>query len=191
MANLLPDDQPLCREDKKKLLDLARDSIGAVLQGKSVPEMEAIPSLFMEKRGVFVSLHRGGKLRGCIGYVLPYEPLIIAVQEMAQSAALRDPRFDPMTWEELSDCVIEISVLSPLKRIINIEEIIVGIHGLFVKKGFHSGLLLPQVAEQYHWTRIQFLQQTCLKAGLSLNAWQDEGTEISIYSAQVFSDEEG
>ena len=105
---------------------------------------------------------------------------------MAVAAAFEDPRFSPVTADELKELDVEISVLTPFRKIENIEEIQVGVHGLYMKKGFYSGLLLPQVATEYHWDRKTFLEQTCRKAGLPSTAWQDKDIEIYIFSADIF-----
>ena len=107
---------------------------------------------------------------------------------MAIAAAFNDPRFPPLNPDELRDVTLEISVLSPLKIINDIREIEVGIHGLYITKGFHSGLLLPQVATEYKWDRLTFLEETCHKAGLHPNAWKDKDTKIYIFSADVFKE---
>jgi AmmeMemoRadiSam system protein A len=109
---------------------------------------------------------------------------------MAMSAAFNDPRFSPLGREELKDLSIEISVLTPLKEIKDINEIEVGVHGIYIVKDFHSGLLLPQVATQYKWNRLTFLRETCHKAGLPSNAWADEDTRIHIFSADIFGEDE-
>ncbi len=105
---------------------------------------------------------------------------------MAVAAAFDDPRFDPLTAKELKDLALEISVLTPMERLKIVDEIEVGKHGLYIKKGFYSGLLLPQVATEYGWDRITFLEETCRKAGLPRNAWKEKGTEIYLFSADIF-----
>jgi uncharacterized protein len=178
----------LTDKEKRALLDLARKTVIAAVTGEKA-SIEPYPyNVFKEKRGAFVTIHRHGKLRGCIGYVIPYCPLQQAVEEMARAASLRDPRFHRVTADELPEIDIEVSVLSPLRRIEDVQEIEVGVHGLYIKKGLYSGLLLPQVAPQYGWDREQFLQQTSLKAGLPTTAWQDEDAEIWLFSAEVFGE---
>ena len=108
--------------------------------------------------------------------------------EMAEAAALRDPRFPPVSPDELDDLEIEISVLTVPKEIHDINEIEVGKHGIIIERGFNSGLLLPQVATEYGWDRITFLEHTCRKAGLPPNAWKEKGTIIKIFSAEVFDE---
>lgn len=180
----------LSDEEKKSLLRYARQSIECRLQGNPVPEPARVPDAMQEKRGAFVSLKKNGRLRGCIGYIEARKPLVRTVGEMAQAAAFKDPRFPPLKKEELDGLDIEISVLTPLKRIRDIDEIEVGKHGLYVVKGFHSGLLLPQVATEYRWDRLTFLRETCYKAGLPADAWQDKATELYTFSAEVFGTHE-
>ena len=181
-------DRPLTPEEKRALLDVARNAVESAVKGQSLPEFHYDFSIFKENRGAFVTLHRHGELRGCIGYVFAVKPLMDTVVDMAQAAALRDPRFTPVSVEELSELDIEISVLSLLRKATLINEIQIGVHGIYIKKGVHTGLLLPQVAVEYGWDRSRFLEQTCYKAGLPGTAWQDEDTEIEIFSAEVFSD---
>jgi AmmeMemoRadiSam system protein A len=142
----------------------------------------------LEKRGAFVTLTKNGSLRGCIGYIQPVTPLYKAVSDMAIAASTRDPRFSPVAQGELGDIHIEISVLSPLRLIVDTNEIEIGKHGLFMTRGNNSGLLLPQVATQQGWNREEFLRQTCVKAGLPAQAWKDKGTQIYTFSAQIFSE---
>lgn len=176
----------LSQQDRQTLHQIVREAITAGLQGQrpSPPTPES-PAL-QEKRPVFVTLHWRGQLRGCIGLVEPVKPLAEAVQEMALAAAFRDPRFPPLTSEEFPDVDIEISVLSPFSQIQQPEEIEVGKHGLYIKKGLYSGLLLPQVATEQHWDRITFLCETCRKAGLYPEAWKEPDTQIFIFSAEIF-----
>jgi len=180
----------LSEEEKKSLLEHARKTIECRLQGKPLPDLSYASSATQEKRGAFVSLKKQGRLRGCIGYIEARKPLAQTVGDMALAAAFNDPRFPPLKREELADLDIEISVLTPLKKINDINEIKVGKHGLYVVKGFHSGLLLPQVATEYRWDRLTFLKETCYKAGLPADAWQDEKTEIYTFSADVFGSRE-
>ncbi len=179
----------LSTEDKLLLLETARLSIGARLTRTPVQYVEPGEHLSVPC-GAFVSLHINGKLRGCIGYIQGIKPLYETVKEMAQSAAFSDPRFPPLSPSELEQIEIEISVLSPLKRIDDINEIEVGTHGILVRRGLYSGLLLPQVATQYGWNREEFLFHTCQKAGLPGNCWKLNDIQIEIFSAVVFSEKE-
>jgi MEMO1 family protein len=176
----------LTEEEKKNLRQIARAAIEGQLRGNRPSRNEAPSGHLKEKRGAFVSLHRHGKLRGCIGLIHPTKPLHQSVEEMAIAAAFDDPRFGPLTLKEAADVELEISVLTPLQRIKDVAEIQVGIHGLYIKKGAYSGLLLPQVATQYHWDRNTFLEETCRKAGLSKNSWKEKDTEIYLFSADIF-----
>jgi AmmeMemoRadiSam system protein A len=179
--NLSPADQQL-------LLQVARASIEAQLTGKPAPPVKSASAVLEEPRGAFVSLHRRGQLRGCIGYIEAVKPLLQTVREMAPAAAFQDPRFRPLQAGELADLEIEISVLTPMHLIKSTDEIEVGKHGLYIVRGLNRGLLLPQVATQYHWDRLAFLEQTCYKAGLPPDAWKDPHTQIYIFSADIFAD---
>ncbi|HEX67952.1 MAG TPA: AmmeMemoRadiSam system protein A, partial [bacterium] len=153
-----------------------------------IPEIVKYPRL--KKPGAcFVTLKENGRLRGCIGTLFPGKPLYENVARMAVSAAFYDYRFPPLRKEELEKIKIEISVLSPLKRIKSFEEIEVGKHGLYLIKGSYRGVLLPQVATEYGWDRWQFLQAVSRKAGLPPDAYK-EGAVIYIFTAEVFGEEE-
>jgi AmmeMemoRadiSam system protein A len=178
-------DLGLSDQDKETLRYIAETVIENKAHGKPVPEFTVDSPVLREKRGAFVTVTKAGQLRGCIGYVQPYKPLYQTVEEMAAQAAFSDPRFSPVTAEELPDLEIEISVLTPVRRIKDVEEIVVGKHGIIIEKGFYSGLLLPQVATEYGWDRKTFLEHTCLKAGLPTDAWKDKDVAISIFSADI------
>jgi AmmeMemoRadiSam system protein A len=178
----------LSQPDKEFLLKLARTGIRVHLQGETLPPLKNPAPHLCEPRGVFVSLHRQGQLRGCIGYLEAVKPLVQAVPEMAAAAAFHDPRFRPLGAEELADLEIEISVLTPMRRIDKVQEIQVGKHGLYIVRGSSRGLLLPQVATEYKWDRTAFLEHTCGKAGLPPDAWQDAATQIHVFTAEIFSD---
>ena len=183
-------DRPLNDEEKRVLLSIARTAIEEAVGDLKVDKVPYDSPIFHEKRGAFVTLHNKGALRGCIGFIFAVKPLVETVREMAVAAALRDPRFTPVDISELPALDIEISVLTPLREIQDINEIKVGEHGLYVQKGHNTGLLLPQVASEYNWDRETFLQQTCRKAGLPQDAWHDESTTIKIFSAQVFGEKQ-
>jgi AmmeMemoRadiSam system protein A len=178
----------LSTADKQLLLQVARDSIAAQLQGKAATPVQGASPVLAEPRGAFVSLHRRGQLRGCIGYIEPIKPLLETVKEMAPAAAFQDPRFRPLQADEMADLEIEISVLTPMRLIKNTDEIEVGKDGLFIVKGPNRGLLLPQVATEYHWDRQTFLEHTCNKAGLPPDAWKDPNTQIFTFRAEIFAD---
>jgi len=184
----------LTENEKAVLLSLARQSIMAavggirdvdgVLSGREITE----PAL-NEARGVFVTLKQKESLRGCIGTIQTEDTLYRAVVESAISSAVRDPRFHPLTGEEIEETSIEISVLSPFRTVNDVEEIVVGRHGLYIQKGLNTGLLLPQVATEWGWNRREFLEQCCRKAGLDIDAWKEEDTEIMIFRAVVFRED--
>lgn len=175
-------------KEKTELLALARATIVARVNGQPLPEV-ARPTKGMESlSGCFVTIKQHGQLRGCIGSFVSERPLWQTVQEMAVSAATRDPRFYPMRPADLVDFSLEISVLSPLRHVQSVDAIQVGIHGIYLIKGAAHGVLLPQVATEYGWDRETFLRHTCLKAGLPENAWQKD-CEIYLFSAEVFGEE--
>lgn len=174
-------------ENEKKLLHrIAEEAIRSALEKKSPPHYTVESEKLQELRGAFVSLHKEGMLRGCIGHIRGDRPLHETIKEMACAAAFEDPRFPPLTFEELDQVDIEISALTPLRKIAAIDEIEVGKHGIYMVKGFYSGLLLPQVPTEYGWDRLEFLEHTCSKAGLHKDAWKESDTEIYIFSADVF-----
>lgn len=179
-------DLGLNEEEKKILHHIARTVIENKAKGKPVPEFKVDSLKLKENRGAFVSIHKRGELRGCIGYIEGQGPLHKTIEKMAEAAAFQDPRFPPVTEKEVPELDIEISVLTPLKRIFDINEIEVGKHGIYIKKGWYSGLLLPQVATEYGWDRKTFLDHTCQKAGLPSHAWKEKDTEIYIFSADIF-----
>jgi uncharacterized protein len=174
------------QEERELLLGLAHRAISAVLDHQPLDLTPASPHL-AQPRGAFTTLHLHGKLRGCIGYVLPKHSLFQTVVETAQAAAFEDPRFVAVTAEEAPSLMVEISVLSLLQPI-RPEDVVVGVHGLIVSKGGRRGLLLPQVPAEWGWDRGTFLAQTCLKAGLPPDCWM-HGAELKAFTAEVFGDE--
>lgn len=172
-------------EEKKELLHIARLALEEFILEKRVLNHQTQNVKLMEKRGAFVTLKKRGLLRGCIGFIKPVLPLYQTVIQAAIYAACRDQRFLPVSPDELKDLEIEISVLTPLKKIDNPNFIEVGKHGLFISKGNRSGLLLPQVPVENQWSREIFLQQTCLKAGLPQDAWKQEA-DLFVFEAIVF-----
>lgn len=171
--------------DQEVLFRVARESLEAHLKGEKAALPQATSQTLSQPSGVFVTLHRGGRLRGCIGYLEAMKPLLAAVQEMAVAAAFQDPRFPPLRQDELADLDVEISVLSPMFQIKHIEEIQVGRDGIYLERDPCRGLLLPQVATEYGWDRTTFLKQTCVKSGLPPDAWEDPATRIFIFSAKI------
>ncbi len=182
-------------EQAKRLIKLARESISSNLSHSSIEVGDDTRKEFSEVLGVFVTLNKDGNLRGCIGFPEPVYPLYEGVIKAAESAAFSDPRFPPVAEEELNDISIEISVLTKPK-LIKVEKatdyigmIEVGRDGLIIRSGFGSGLLLPQVATEYNWDSKTFLEQTCVKAGLARDSWQDiEGVKVYGFQSQVFSE---
>lgn len=177
--------ETLSTEDRKLLLELAREAITVSVRTGKLPSHEVSAPRLLATQGCFVTIKRQGALRGCIGNFSSEKPLYLLVQEMALSAATRDPRFYPMKEEDLIGFELEISVLSPLAKISSPEEVEVGIHGLYLEKNFSRGVLLPQVALEHGWDGETFLNQTALKAGLKKDDWK-EGTDIYVFTAQVF-----
>jgi AmmeMemoRadiSam system protein A len=176
---------PLSEEDKEQLKEIAKKAIESVLFGQNLEALNLGEKL-KEKGGAFVTIKKKGDLRGCIGYIRAVLPIHQTVKEAAVQAAFHDPRFGPLNKNEWKDIEIEISVLTPMKKIEDVQEIEVGQHGLYIEKGHESGLLLPQVATEYDWDRMTFLEQTCYKAGLPRDAWKRAGVNIYIFSADVF-----
>jgi AmmeMemoRadiSam system protein A len=176
----------LSTEQRRILLHIAHEAILSVVQRRSFADTPpALPGL-SEPRGVFTTLYLSGELRGCVGYAMPVVPLYRAVAETARAAAFEDTRFSPVTREEASNLDISLSVLSPLFPI-HPDAVEVGRHGLVISQGGRRGLLLPQVPGEYDWDRETFLEQTCRKAGLPLDAWRKSAT-IEAFTAEVFSD---
>jgi len=177
----------LIEKDQQLLLEIARNAVSAYLAGQSprLPEIDS--GALTEPRGVFVSIHKADALRGCIGNVHPASPLYRTAAECAVGAAVGDPRFVPMMAAELLDVHFEISVLSPMERVLDVRRIEIGTHGLLISKGSARGLLLPQVATTYGWDRELFLQETCRKAGLQSDDWKHDAT-IQCFTALVFGE---
>jgi AmmeMemoRadiSam system protein A len=168
------------------LLRLARETILAKIDGRSLLAPEPDSEWPAEHRGVFTTLYLHGQLRGCVGYAMPIAPLSRAVMETACAAAFNDTRFAPVTSEEAHGLEISLSILSPL-ALIRAEDVVVGRDGLLVSEGARRGLLLPQVPVENGWDRETFLEQTCRKAGLPLDAWR-KGATIEAFTAEVFGD---
>ncbi len=178
----------LTAEEQRSLVQIARTTLDSYIKTGKAPEPAAATARLAEKRGAFVTLHEQGELRGCIGYIEAVQPVYRAVRDMAISASTEDPRFPPVGPAELKDIDIEITVLSLLRRISDPESVVVGKHGLVMRQGGRSGLLLPQVPVEQGWDRRQFLEYTCLKAGLATDAWQDKRTEMYVFTGQVFGE---
>jgi AmmeMemoRadiSam system protein A len=157
----------------------------SALEKRSIPLEPPTPHL-AEPRGVFTSLYLQGQLRGCVGYALAVTPVYRAVAETARAAAFEDIRFSPVTLEEAPHLQVELSILS-VPRAITAEEVEPGRHGLLITLNGRRGLLLPQVAQEHGWDRVTFLEQTCRKAGLPVDAWQ-KGAVIEAFTAEVFGE---
>lgn len=177
----------LAEPAKKTLLDVARRAVILAVERGKLLENLPIENDLQQAGGAFVTLHRLGRLRGCVGQLTSGEPLISVVAYCATAAALEDPRFAPMCVADLTGIEIEISVLSPLVEI-TLEQIESGTHGLLISRDGRRGVLLPQVAQEYGWTAERFLEETCAKAGLDCDAWKHPRTRIQAFTAEVFSE---
>ena len=177
----------LSAEQRQVLLGVARESVRAAVNGHASHPTTDDPVL-QQPAAAFVTLHNGDDLRGCIGMVQPEMPLLQTIAEMAREAALNDFRFESVTPREVEELWIEISVLTPAEPVRDVAEIEVGVHGLIVEQGARRGLLLPQVATEWGWDREEFLEHTCLKAGLARDAWK-RGARVLCFSAEVFGEE--
>ncbi|MFN3550751.1 MAG: AmmeMemoRadiSam system protein B [Endomicrobiia bacterium] len=187
--NMKEEEFKISEENQKILLSLARQAIKEYINSGKVIDYKTKDPELLEKSAVFVTLTKKGQLRGCIGTTFPQEPLYKAVINMAIAAATEDPRFSPLSLDELKDIKIEISILSPLKRVFSHKDIKEKIHGVVIRSGFRSGLFLPQVWEQLP-KKEQFLSELCWsKAGLPPNAWQDPKTELYVFGVFAFEEE--
>jgi AmmeMemoRadiSam system protein A/AmmeMemoRadiSam system protein B len=185
----LSDEVKFTDKEKEQLIALARDNIRSLLYDKKRIQVnaETLPEVFRRPYGAFVTLKIGGSLRGCIGKFISSDPLYEVVLESSQSSAFEDPRFNPLTKEELSKTDIEITVLGPMKKISSIKEIVLGRHGIYIKKDFRSGTMLPQVATENKWSVEEFLGYTSRdKAGIGWDGWRD--AEICIYEGIVLEE---
>jgi AmmeMemoRadiSam system protein A len=177
----------LTESDQQLLLQIARKAVEAYLSGRMPRPPKIVSRGVQGSYGIFVSIHRDDALRGCIGNVYPAAPLYRSAAECAVAAAVGDPRFMPMTMDELHDVHFEISVLSPMEPVSDISKIEIGTHGILVSKKTARGLLLPQVATAYGWDRERFLQETCKKAGLRPDDWKADAT-IHCFKAMIFDE---
>jgi AmmeMemoRadiSam system protein A len=179
----------LTEAQRRELVSLARTTIGEYLKTGESPNYETSDPDLARRSGAFVTLKKGDELRGCIGNLRADMPLYQRVQELAIAAATSDPRFPPLRTEELDEVTIEISVLAPLHRVVDMQQIEVGTHGLVILQAGRQGVLLPQVPVQEGWNRGEFLENLCLKAGLMPNCWTSQPTLYS-FTAVVFGDAE-
>ena len=181
----------LTSSEKRQLLEIARRSVESAVKEDKAHELPAnLPASLMKDRGAFVTLKENGELRGCIGYTVAMQPLAETVRDVAAFAALRDTRFRPVTASELPQLKYEVSVLSPLRRVSDVNQIKIGEHGLMIVKGRTRGLLLPQVAPEQHWDRNTLLDETAMKAGLPAKAWRDKDADLFLFTAVVFGETE-
>jgi len=180
----------LTSEEKCILLQVARSAISNTLDNKTLPSLKFSNDSLNRPSGVFVTLRIGDDLRGCVGYIEPLFPLALATREVAVKAALEDPRFMPLTLSDLKMVTIEMSVLSPLSQLRDVETIVIGTHGLVIDAGYRRGLLLPQVATEYHWDRKQFLKQVSIKAGLPPDAWKRKEIKLLTFTVDKFDESE-
>ncbi|MFA5275751.1 MAG: AmmeMemoRadiSam system protein A [Candidatus Omnitrophota bacterium] len=182
-------DNLLTKEQKNKLLKLARDTITEYLTTGKILKFTENDPVLMEEMGAFVTLYKDGELKGCIGNISGSSPLSETIHDMAIAAATEDPRFSPLKPYELENTKIEISALSPLKEIHNIDEIVMGKHGVLVKDGLRSGVYLPQVAIETGWNKEEFMNSLCgSKARMNPDAWKKGKCEIYIFTAEVFGE---
>jgi len=175
-------------EEQRALLSLARSAVLSVFTGNSAKVSASELPCFALRRGVFVTVHVAGALRGCIGVIEGRDTLYQSIVHCAESAAFHDPRFPPLRPAEVQDLEIEISVLSELSPITP-DEIEIGKHGLLIACGEKRGLLLPQVATEHHLSRGRFLEETCRKAVLPLDAWKCSETQLFGFTCDIFHDE--
>jgi len=172
-------------EERRILLRVAHHSIESAFESGEIPSHPPSPHL-AEPRGAFTTIYFQAQLRGCVGYVFPVSSLYHTVAQTARAAAFEDTRFPPLCREEAPELEVSLSILSPLTPI-RAEQIEIGRHGLLIAQHGHRGLLLPQVPVEHHWDRITFLEQTCRKAGLPMDAWT-RGASIEAFTAEVFCD---
>jgi uncharacterized protein (TIGR00296 family) len=183
----------LTLEEGKAAVRVAREAIASYVEKRLRIKGDGLQPVFKEMRGIFVSIHSQGELRGCIGYPYPVLPLGQAIVDSAINACSRDPRFSCLQPAELKIVELEVTVLTtpepykiPKKTLP--EAVRIGRDGLIVSKGMYSGLLLPQVAPEWGFDAIEFLGNTCLKAGLPADAWLDEDTIVQHFEAQIFAE---
>jgi len=187
--NLSTSAEYLDENAQKEALEIARKTLEEYLTSGKILEINPKNSSLLKNLGAFVTLRKNGELRGCIGEFEPKEPLYKVIQRMAAAAATEDPRFPPVSASELRDIKIEISVMTPKRKIENWKEVELGKHGVVVQKGLHTGTFLPQVATETGWSLEEFLSQLCWqKAGLPPDCYKDPSTNLYIFEAQVFEE---
>jgi uncharacterized protein len=178
---------PLLSSQKQRLLQVARRSVTEAVQRRAAVDIFSLSEDGMVSSGAFVTLHRLGRLRGCIGQIGKPQPTVPLVAYCARAAALEDPRFRSVEAQELAEIEIELSILSALETI-SPERIEIGKHGLMVTSGALRGVLLPQVAREHGWSAARFLEETCVKAGLDRAAWRGGAARIEAFTAEIFSE---
>jgi AmmeMemoRadiSam system protein A len=179
----------ISEQEKATLLRLARETVQAEVTGTARPAVGRQSGLLGQRRGCFVTLTNGGRLRGCIGTFQPRAPLAEQVVQMA--AAAQDPRFvyDPITPAEVDQLAVSVSVLSELEPVANPLDIELGVHGIYIIRGHAAGCFLPEVASETGWSKEEFLSQCCSgKAGMSPDAWKDKSTKVYTFTTEKFSD---
>jgi hypothetical protein len=176
--------------EKKRLLAIARSTLDGFVRDGKAPEFTEALSRLQAEEGAFVTLNKGGQLRGCIGNIIGRGPLYLTVRDMAVAAASQDPRFSPVTGDELKEIHIEISVLSTPQAVKSANDIVMGTHGVILTRGnFNRGVFLPQVAVETGWSKEKFLSELCSqKAGLPPDCWKEPGTRLEIFTADVFGE---
>ncbi|MFH1037926.1 MAG: AmmeMemoRadiSam system protein B [PVC group bacterium] len=192
MTDEMKDREGLSREARRHLLEIARQALTEAVSGRPLSTAPVDDPELQGHQGAFVTLTEKGRLRGCIGQFTADRPLYQVVREMAQASALRDTRFPRVQPSELSEISVEISVLSPMRRIADpMKEVELGKHGIYIKRGWQTGTYLPQVATEHHMSKEEFLSScTAHKAGLPPDAWKDPETEVYVYTAEVFGESE-
>ena len=180
----------LTEQEQKSLLRIARTTLESHIRTGKTPEVKPLTPKLVEKRGAFVTLQEHGELRGCIGYVEAVKPLYQAVSDMAVAASTEDSRFPPVRVEELDSIEIEITVLSPLRPVPSPDSVIVGKHGVVIKKAGHGAVFLPQVPVEQGWNRETYLSELCRKALLPRDAWKSPDAKLYVFTGQVFGEKE-
>ena len=175
--------------EEKECLRIARETVEAWVRRHEKPEYKATTPTMAKDGACFVTLKKDGELRGCIGHIIPNEPLYLNVRNMAVAASSEDPRFPPVTPDEMPKIKIEVSVLTPITPVTDPQEVRVGTDGLIMSRGYNRGLLLPQVPGEFGWNREEFLSHTCRKAGMEMDCWKKSGITIEKFQAQVFGEQ--
>lgn len=182
-------ERTLTPESRTVLLGRLREALRTWLADRTLlDDPRDLPAELMRPAGAFVTLHKQGRLRGCIGTFQADEPLFTTAVRMGAAAAVQDPRFTPLTLEELDLCEIEVSVLSPPTPVASPDEIEIGVHGVQLGRGAHRGVFLPQVAPEQGWDRDTMLDHLCVKAGLPADSWRRGSVDLQVFTAEVFSE---